>query len=70
MIDLLDTIRKAVEASDKTCYRISKDTGLSPSQLSRLLSRERGLRVETLQMLAEYLDLEIVIRPKRLQKGR
>ncbi len=70
MGELIDVMRKAVKASDKTCYRIAKDTGISPSQLSRLMSGERGLSTETLECLTEYLGLEIVIRPKRRRKGK
>ena len=70
MSELLDAIRRAIEVSDKTCYRIARDTNIAPSQLSRLLSGERGLSVETAERLAEYLGLQIVIRPKRRRKGR
>lgn len=70
MGDLMDVIRKAITDGDKTCYRIAKDTGIAPSQLSRLMSGERGLSTETLECLADYLGLEIVIRPKRGRKGK
>ena len=71
MARILDAICEAIEASDKTRYRIAKDTEISQAQLSRLMSGERGLSIATLEQLAEYLDLEIVIRPKRRsKKGR
>ena len=71
MPPVLDAICEAIEASDKTHYRIAKDTGISQAQLSRLMSGERGLSLAALEQLAEYLDMEIVIRPKRrLRKGR
>ena len=65
MAGLLDAIRDAIERSDATRYRIAQDTGISEGHLSRLMSGERGLSVESIEQLAEYLDLEIVIRPKR-----
>lgn len=68
MAQLLDEIRKAIEAADVTCYRIAKDTGIAPSQLSRLMSGERGLSIEAAEVLAEYLELEIIIRPKKRRK--
>ena len=73
MARLLDTIRRAIEASGHTRYRISQDTGITQSQLSRLMSGERGLSVETIEVLADHLGLEIVVRPRRgrgRRKGR
>lgn len=65
MSQLLDEIRKAIEASGLTRYQIAKETGIAQSQLSRLVNGERGLSVEAIERLAHYLDLEIVIRHKR-----
>ncbi len=68
---ILDAICNAIEGSDKTRYRIAKDTGISQTQLSRLMSGERGLSIDALETLADYLGLEIVMRPKRRRrKGR
>ena len=65
MARILDAICEAIEASDKTRYRIAKDTGISQTQLSRLMTGERGLSIEALERLADYLGLELIIRPKR-----
>ena len=68
---LLDGIRDAIEASDKTRYRIAQESGIAESVLSRLMSGERGLSIDALETLADYLGLEIVMRPKRRRrKGR
>ena len=64
-----DQVRAAIEASGKTRYRIAKDTGVTQPQLSRLMSGERGLSIEALECLIDYLGMEIIIRPKR-RKGR
>jgi len=64
MSQIFDTIRKAIEASDKTRYRLSQETGIDQAQLSRLMSGKEGVSVENLERLAEALGLEIVIRPK------
>ena len=69
MARILDAICEAIEASDKTRYRIAKDTGISQAQLSRLLSGERGLSIPALERLADDLGLEIVIRRKKRRKG-
>lgn len=70
MTRILDAICEAIEASDKTRYRIAKDIGISQAHLSRLMSGERGLSIDTLERLADYLGLEITIRHRRRQKGR
>ena len=71
MSQLLDAIRKAIEASGKTRYRIAQESGVAESVLSRLMSGERGLSINALEQLADYLDLEIVIRQKRpRRKGK
>ena len=65
---ILDAICNAIEGSDKTRYRIAKDTGISQTQLSRLMSGERGLSIDALETLADYFGLEIVMRPKRRRR--
>jgi len=66
---ILEQIRKAIEASDKTRYRLSRETGIAQSQLSRLMSGREGLGYHNLEKLADALGLEIVIRPAK-KKGR
>ncbi len=70
MAPILNDIRKAIKASGKTRYRISKDTGISEGQLSELMAGTKGLSIEALERLAYYLGLDIVVRPKRPKKGR
>jgi plasmid maintenance system antidote protein VapI len=63
-------IADAVKASDKTPSSIAKGAGVARSQLSRLLSGERGLSTDTAERLADYLGLRIVIEPKtKASKG-
>ncbi len=70
MGQLTKAIQAAVKASERTPYAIAKGAGVARSQLSRLLSGERGLNSETIEKLAEHLGLDIVVRPKRTRKGR
>lgn len=70
MGNLTDAIRRAIRRSEKTRYRIAKESGVSAGQLSRLASGEQGMRVETIETLAAYLGLEVVLRPKRKPKRR
>jgi transcriptional regulator with XRE-family HTH domain len=69
MAHLMDAIRDAIKTSEQTPAAIARGAGVAKSQLSRFLSGERGLSVEVLERLAGYLDLEVMIRPKRRRKG-
>ena len=60
-VKLSDQIRRAVEACGQTPYAIAKTTGISKSTLSRFLSDKRGLPMKTLDLLADHLDLNIVL---------
>lgn len=71
MGQLTKAIAAAVKASDQTPYAIAKGAGVARSQLSRLLSGERGLNTDTIERLADYLGLKITIEPKgKTTKGR
>lgn len=71
MAKLEQAIAAAVRASDESPYAIAKGAGVARSQLSRLLSGERGLSVDTIERLADYLGLRITIEPKtKTRKGR
>jgi transcriptional regulator with XRE-family HTH domain len=70
MAKLVDAMRRAVETSGKTRYRIAKESGVSAGQLSRLVSGERGMTVDTLERLAKHLGLQITIAPKDEKKGK
>ena len=70
MGNLLDEIRKAMKASGKTRYRLSKETGIDQSHLFKLWNGEAGLSVENLERLAEALGLEIIIRPAKAGKTK
>ncbi len=68
---LSDQIRRAVDNCGQTRYRISKETGIDASTLSRFASRERGLPMNTLDRLADYLDLNITVgRGRKPRKSR
>ena len=71
MGQLTKAIAEAVKASDQTPYAIAKGAGVARSQLSRLLSGERGMTTDTIERLADYLGLRITIEPKgKTTKGR
>jgi len=68
MSKILDEIRKAIKASNKSRYRLSKDASIPQSQLSRLMTGEKGLSFEALERLVEALGLEIIIQQKKSRK--
>ena len=70
MEHILDQARQAIEASEKTRYRIWQETGITEAQLSRLMKGKSGLSIESLEILADCLGLEVVIRKKKRTKGR
>jgi transcriptional regulator with XRE-family HTH domain len=68
---MTEAIAAAVMAHPETPSAIAKGAGVARSQLSRLLSGERGLSVDTIERLADYLGLRITIEPKtKTRKGR
>jgi transcriptional regulator with XRE-family HTH domain len=62
--------KQAIATSGQSRYRIAQETGVPESALSRLMSGERGLSVESIEILADYLGLEIIVRPKRRQRSK
>ncbi|MFQ5733600.1 MAG: helix-turn-helix domain-containing protein [Planctomycetaceae bacterium] len=61
---LSDQVRDAVDSCGESRYAIAKATGISNSTLSRFMSGERGLTTTALDILSEYLELNIVINRK------
>ena len=67
-VKLSDQVRRAVDASGLSRYRICKTLGIAESTLSRFMAGQGGLSMEYLDALADLLDLKIVAgkpRPKR-----
>jgi transcriptional regulator with XRE-family HTH domain len=68
---LTEQVRKAIEISGKTRYRIAKETGISEVTLCRFASGKRGLSMEALDKIGENLGLEITFsRKPRKKKGK
>ena len=63
-MDVIEIIKKEIETSDKTRYRIAQDTGVSEAQLHRLMNGG-SLKANTVGVLLEYFGYEI-----RTKKGR
>ena len=63
---IIETIRKHIEKSGITRYRISKDTGISEAQLCRIM-QGKTCAVETADILLKYFGLTIA---KKKRKAR
>jgi transcriptional regulator with XRE-family HTH domain len=66
-----DALRRAIEQSEKTRYRISKETGIAEAVLSRFMHGKGGLSVESIDRICESIGARLVVeaRPPR-KKGK
>jgi transcriptional regulator with XRE-family HTH domain len=62
-MSLTEQLRRAIDESGRTRYRLAKETGISQESLHRFYHGERGLSTRAIDLLAEALDLEL--KPKR-----
>lgn len=61
---LTTAITEAILTSDHSAYAIAKGAGVARSQVSRMMRGQSGMTVTSVERLADYLGLEIVLRPK------
>ncbi len=66
---LTDQLRQAIDDSGLTRYRIAKETGISESALAQFYNGHRGLSMEALNTLGEFLQLRITLGRKPDKKG-
>lgn len=66
---LTDQLRQAIDDSGLTRYRIAKETGISESALAQFYNGHRGLSMEALNALGEFLQLRIKLGRKPAKKG-
>ena len=67
---LTDQLRKAIDDSGLTRYRIAKLTGVSESALSQFYNGHRGLSMEAMNALGECFELTIIMGRKPDMEGR
>lgn len=65
---LSDQVRAAIETCGQTRYRISRETGIPEPTLSRFMTGGRGLRMRALDILADYLNLNLTMAGKPIRK--
>lgn len=69
MAKIVNQMRKAIINSEKSRYAISKQTGVSQSQLCLFMSGKKGLSHDYMERVADCLGFEIVLQPKK-RKGK
>jgi transcriptional regulator with XRE-family HTH domain len=67
---LTDQLRQAIDDCGLTRYRISQETGISESTLAQFYNGHRGLSMEALNALGEFLQLTITLGRKPETKGK
>lgn len=64
-----DQIRQAVDDSGLTRYRICKTTGIDQSALGKFCAGERGLSLESLDLIAECIGMVAKLERKGKHHG-
>jgi transcriptional regulator with XRE-family HTH domain len=67
---LTDQLRQAIDDSGLTRYRIAKEAGISESALAQFYNGHRGLSMESLNALGDFLQLRIALGRKPHKKGK
>ena len=60
-----EQLKKAILASDKSRYRIWKETGVSQASLCKFINGTTGLTLENVDTIAECLGLELKAKRKK-----
>ena len=67
---LTDQLRQAIDDSGLTRYEIAKRTAIDESALAKFYNGHRGLSMEALNALGEFLQLRITLGRKPDKKGK
>jgi transcriptional regulator with XRE-family HTH domain len=65
---LTDQLRQAIDDSGLTRYQIAKKTGIDESALAKFYNGHRGLSMDALNSLGEFLQLKIMLGRKPSKK--
>ncbi|MDG1510503.1 MAG: helix-turn-helix transcriptional regulator [Mariniblastus sp.] len=66
---LTDQLRQVIDDSGVTRSRIAQETGISEATLSKFHLGQRGLSIDALNALGEFLQLKITLGRKPESKG-
>jgi transcriptional regulator with XRE-family HTH domain len=67
---MTDQLRQAIDDCALTRYEIAKQTGIDESALAKFYNGHRGLSMEALNALGEFLQLKITMGRKPGKKGK
>jgi len=70
MSKIYNKLRYVIRKSQKSRYRLSKETGIEQSQLSRFMSSTSRLGVESIEKLAKALGYELIMRKKKAKRRK
>ena len=65
-----DQLKRAIDDSGLTRYRIAKETGLSEATLSKFYLGQRGLSMKALNALGKCLQLTVNLGRRPDKKGK
>ena len=57
--NIQEQLREAIRKSELSCYKISQLAGVTESQLSYFMNRQRSLTLDSAAKIAEVLGLEL-----------
>jgi transcriptional regulator with XRE-family HTH domain len=60
-----DQLRKHIKSHRESVYRIAKGSGVDATIIGRFLNNKQGLSFSSLELLVEYLGLEITRNKER-----
>lgn len=63
-------VRRAIEKSGMTRYRIHKASGIDQAALTRFMHGTTGLSTASLDKLAPVLGLQLIIKPRSQRKAK
>jgi transcriptional regulator with XRE-family HTH domain len=67
---LSEQIRQAIRASGMTQYRICKEIGIKQPSMTRFMNGQAWLSMQTLDKIADLLDLNITFPQPAVDEGR
>jgi transcriptional regulator with XRE-family HTH domain len=65
-----DQLRQVIDDSGLSRYRIAKETGISECALAQFYNGHRGLSMEALNALGEFLQLKITLGRRPTRQGK
>jgi DNA transposition AAA+ family ATPase len=66
---LTDQLRQAIDESGLTRYQIARSAGIDESALAKFYNGHRGLSMDALNALGEFLQLTIILGREPTKKG-